>query len=124
MIATTDPLTAARAAALFLSDLSASAHPTAADADAAIRHALRVHGGSRGCAAGVAAEYGDHPELAVPRMRWARDVVDALYARRAPSRVCVAPVSGRRPLPAAAPAAVPARPAVPTAAPARLAVAA
>jgi hypothetical protein len=51
MIATTDALTAARAAALFVSDLSATAHPTNALADAAIRQALRTHGGSRGCAA-------------------------------------------------------------------------
>jgi hypothetical protein len=34
--------------------------------------------GSRGCAAAVAQEFGDHPETAVLRMRWARDQVRLL----------------------------------------------
>jgi hypothetical protein len=76
---TADPLTAARAAALFVSNLSASARPSSADIEAAIRHSLRTHGGIRGCSADVAAAYGDYPELAAPRMRWARDVVENLY---------------------------------------------
>jgi hypothetical protein len=83
MITTTDPLAAARAAALFVSDLSATVRPTDAEAEAAIEHALRTHGGSRGCAADVAAVYGDYPELAVPRMRWARSVVASLGERPA-----------------------------------------
>jgi hypothetical protein len=82
MIATTDPITAARAEALFVSDLSVTGQPTGAEVAAAIRHSLRTHGGSRGCAADVAAAYGDYPELAAPRMRWARGVVDCLYPRR------------------------------------------
>jgi hypothetical protein len=82
MTTTTDPLTSARAAALFLSDLSAAAHPTTAEVVAAIQRSLRTHGGSRGCAADLAAAYGDHPELAAPRMRWARSVVEDVYARR------------------------------------------
>jgi hypothetical protein len=84
MIATTDPITAARAAALFVSDLSVTGQPTGAEVAAAIQHSLRTHGGSRGCAADMAATYGDYPELAVPRMRWARDIVDCLYPRRVP----------------------------------------
>ena len=82
MIVKTDPLTAARAEALFTSTLatgSQPAYPTVADA---IRIAVRAHGGVRGCAADVAMEYGDHPELAVPRMRWARGVVEHLYGER------------------------------------------
>src|SRR2546430_6384154 len=86
MNTTTDPLTAARAEALFVSDLSTADHPSDAQVAAAIRHALRTHGGSRGCAADVAAAYGDHPELAAPRMRWARSVVESLYQRRLPVR--------------------------------------
>jgi hypothetical protein len=82
MSTATDPLTAARAAALFVSDLSAHAHPTRAEIAAAIQHSLRTHGGSRGCAADVAAAYGDHPELAAPRMRWARSLVDGMAAGR------------------------------------------
>jgi hypothetical protein len=82
MIATTDPITAARAAALFVSDLSATGQPTGTEVADAIRRALRTHGGSRGCAADVASAYGDHPELAAPRMRWARRLVDDLFPRR------------------------------------------
>jgi hypothetical protein len=85
MIATTDSLTAARAAALFVSNLSTTHQPGRADVAAAITQALRTHGGTRGCAADVAAAYGDYPELAVPRMRWARSVVESVYARRPPA---------------------------------------
>jgi hypothetical protein len=92
---TTTPLTAARAEALFTSQLSTGSHPAYDVVEEAIRIAVRAHGGVRGCAGDVAAEYGDHPELAVPRMRWARDVVDHLYefrrlpaVTRAPRRVC------------------------------------
>ena len=81
MIATVDPITAARAAALFVSGLSATRRPTRAEVEASIKRALRTHGGTRGCAADVAAAYGDHPELAAPRMRWARSVVENLYQR-------------------------------------------
>src|SRR6266540_2200586 len=69
MIAKTDPITAARAAALFVSGISATVHPTRAEAEAAIRDSLRTHGGGRGCAADVAAAYGDYPELAGPLAR-------------------------------------------------------
>ena len=79
---TTDPLTAARAAALFTSDLSARAHHSRVDVTTSIRRAIRVHGGSRRCAAELAGEYGDHPETAVPRMRWALDLVRTVYATR------------------------------------------
>ena len=86
MIATTNPLTAARAAALFVSDLSATEQPTGVLVEAAIKHALRTHGGARGCAADVAAAYGDYSELAAGRMRWARSLVEDLYERRMPHR--------------------------------------
>jgi hypothetical protein len=78
------PLTAARAEALFTSQLATGTQPSLAVVETAIRIAVRIHGGVRGCAADVAAAYGEHPELAAPRMRWARDVVEQLYeARRA-----------------------------------------
>jgi hypothetical protein len=82
------PLTAARAEALFTSRLATGSEPTYDVVEEAIRIAVRVHHGVRGCAANVAAEYGDHPDLAVPRMRWARAVVDRLYA---PSRTDAEP---------------------------------
>ena len=75
----TDPLTAARAEALFTSDLSVSDQPTTTDANGAIRRARRIHGGVRGCAMLVAVEFGDHPETAAPRMRWALALVRRLY---------------------------------------------
>lgn len=71
-------LSAARAEALFASQLSTGSRPVRAVVETAIRVAVRAYG-IRGCAGQVAAEYGDHPELAVPRMRWARDVVEQLY---------------------------------------------
>lgn len=86
MIATTNPLTAARAAALFVSDISTTDQPTGVMVDAAIKHALRSHDGSRGYAADVAAAYGDYPEFAARRMRWAISLVEELYERRMPPR--------------------------------------
>src|SRR6266496_2883478 len=74
-----DMLTVARAEALFASDLSAASEPTAAEVADAIRRAIHLHGGTRGCAAELAAAYGDRPETAVPRMRWARRVVARVY---------------------------------------------
>lgn len=71
-------LLAARAQALFTSDLSAQREYTQAEVAAAIRHAFRAHGGARGCAAEVAAAYGEHPETAACRMRWARAVIQGI----------------------------------------------
>jgi hypothetical protein len=62
---------AARADALFVSALQSSDHPTAAEVEQAIAAATRAFG-DLGCAAMVAQEYGEHPETAVTRMRWAR----------------------------------------------------
>jgi hypothetical protein len=59
------------AEALFVSTLQPSAHPTAEQVTAAIRDSLRRHGGHQGCASVCAAEYGDHPDTAPARMRWA-----------------------------------------------------
>lgn len=84
----------ARAEALFASDLSAWSQPTRAEVAATIRHAVRKYGGARGCLAEVAAAYGDHPETAAPRMRWAHRTVAATYGRTAvgssPSQPAVA----------------------------------
>ena len=88
MTMTVDPLAAARAAALFVSHLSADAHPTRPEVTAVIRRAVRAHGGSRGCAADLAAAYGDCPELAARRMRWARHVVKELYGRPSGAAGC------------------------------------
>lgn len=79
--AAVDLLTAGRAEALFCSALAVGSHPNRAELDAAIRTAVRSHGGTRGCAADVAYAFGDHPDTAVQRMLWARATVAQGYAR-------------------------------------------
>jgi uncharacterized membrane protein len=66
-----------RAEAVFVSDLQPSDRPTTSQVAAAVLASLRARGGATGCAAAVAAEYGEHPETAVTRMRWALALVDA-----------------------------------------------
>ncbi len=75
-----DRMIAARAAALFASDLSSRCEPSQAAVAAAIRTAIADCGGVLGCLGKVAAAYGEHPETAVPRMRWARQTIDAIYS--------------------------------------------
>jgi hypothetical protein len=77
-------LLAARAAALFASVLPAGSRPSGPVVDAAIAGAVRACGGTRGCVATMAAAYGDYPEIAASRMRWARGVVVTVYGARRP----------------------------------------
>lgn len=65
--------------ALFASALQRADHPTPGQVRQAIAAAAAAYGGS-GCAARVAQAFGEHPETAVTRMRWAR----ALAARVVP----------------------------------------
>jgi hypothetical protein len=89
-----------RADALFASALQRSEEPSAAQVHQAIATAIRAFG-TRGCAARVAQAYGEHPETAVIRMRWARATVTDAFegastepahrsapARRAAFRTC------------------------------------
>src|SRR5215468_752011 len=69
---------AARADALFVSALQRSAQPSARQVRQAIATTLRRFG-DRGCTQQVAQEFGEHPDLAVARMRWARQAVAAAY---------------------------------------------
>jgi hypothetical protein len=118
MTTTTTALTAARAEALFTSHLSTGSHPAHDVVEQAIRTAVRTHGGVRGCAADVATEYGDHPDVAVPRMRWARGVIDDLYARSRPTHPrdgWAQPRDGWSPGPAQRPGGTSSRPADPAA---------
>ena len=73
-------LLAALTDALFTSDLSARREHTRIDVASAIEYAISTHQGIGGCAAEVAAAYGEHPETAAPRIRWARAVIDASTA--------------------------------------------
>jgi len=77
--------------ALFVSVLQRSDKPSVIQVQQAIATAVRVHGGP-GCAQRVAQEFGDHPETAVARMRWARAVADAVFT----SPPVPAQASGRR----------------------------
>ena len=67
-------ISAARADALFASALQRSDQPSAAQVRQAVIAATRTFG-DLGCAARVAQEYGEHPETAAARMRWARTAV-------------------------------------------------
>ena len=67
-------ISSARADALFASPLQRSDQPSPAQVHQAIAAAVAAFG-IRGCAALVAQAYGEHPETAVPRMRWARATV-------------------------------------------------
>ncbi len=71
---------AAQADALFESALQRSDEPGAAQVREAIATAIRAFG-ARGCAARVPQEYGEHPETAVARMRWARATVTSTFGR-------------------------------------------
>ena len=51
---------AAQAYAVFVSDLSCHAEVTNAGTWAAIQHAITAFGGTKGCAAAAAGEYGEH----------------------------------------------------------------
>lgn len=60
--------------ALFVSDVQRSQHPSAELIRDAVTRTVQRYG-ERGCAALVAQEFGEHPDVAVPRMRWARTAV-------------------------------------------------
>ena len=65
--------------ALFASVLQRSDNPRAGQVRKAIAAAVRAYGGL-GCVQRVAQEFGDHPEAAADRMRWARAVAGQLFA--------------------------------------------
>jgi ABC-type branched-subunit amino acid transport system ATPase component len=65
--------------ALFVSALQRSDNPSMGQVRKAIAGAVHAHGG-RGCAERVAQEFGDHPETAVARMRWARAAAGEVLA--------------------------------------------
>jgi hypothetical protein len=83
-------ISAARADALFVSALQRSDEPSAEQVRQAIAAAVRAFG-VRGCAARVAQVYGERPETAVWRMRWARTTVTGVFggARSEPVHLAV-----------------------------------
>jgi hypothetical protein len=75
--------------ALFVSELSAQGRPSREEATRAIRETMALRG-VRGCAGELAQEYGEHPETAASRMRWAIDVVREAYPECTRHAVCSA----------------------------------
>ena len=65
--------------ALFVSVLQGSDKPDAGQVCRAVAAAVHAYGGD-GCAQRVAQEFGDHPETAVARMRWALAVAGEAFA--------------------------------------------
>jgi hypothetical protein len=65
------------AEALFVSPLRPADRPATSQVRAAIAASLQTFG-ARGCLAAMAEEFGDHPETAAARMRWALSLVRAL----------------------------------------------
>jgi hypothetical protein len=74
-------VSAARADALFASPLQRSDQPGARQVRQAIATAIAAYG-VPGCAARVAQDYGDHPDEAASRMRWARQLAPTAAGRR------------------------------------------
>ena len=64
--------------ALFVSVVQRSDEPSGDQVRKAIAAAVHAYG-DPGCAERVAQEFGDHPEAAVSRMRWARAAVDEAF---------------------------------------------
>ena len=89
---TYDPsISTVRADALFASALQRSDNPSAAQVGQAIVASVRAFG-ARGCAARVAQAYGEHPETAVVRMRWALAMVTCAPEEASPQPAhCPAP---------------------------------
>jgi hypothetical protein len=84
MISTVQALAAE---ALFVSYLQPSERPNRQTVEEAVTAMLLRHG-SDGCAAGVAEEFGDHPEAAVRRMNWVRRELNSmLITQRRPHYV-------------------------------------
>jgi hypothetical protein len=76
-------ISVARADALFVSALQRSEELSTGQVRQAVATAVRAFG-SRGCAERVAQEFGDHPDTAVARMRWARMVAAETFGGSGP----------------------------------------
>ena len=85
----------ARCEALFASALQRSDAPAAEAVAEVISRTVRQLG-IRGCASQMAQEFGDHPDTALDRMRWVRQLVGEVSASPAPRAARPATGSGRR----------------------------
>lgn len=80
--------------ALFVSALQCSGKPSAGQIRLAVAAAVRTFGPG-GCAERVAQEFGDHPESAAARMRWARTRACEVFRGQVPEAAW--PAGARRP---------------------------
>ena len=87
-------ISAVRADALFVSALQRSEEPSTGQVRQAVAAAVRAFGG-RGCSERVAQEFGDHPEAAAERMRWARIVIGEAFGPRVQQPACAPPLVQR-----------------------------
>jgi hypothetical protein len=76
-------ISAVRADALFASALQRSDEPSAGRVRQAIAATIAARSGF-GCAALVAQAFGEHPETAITRMRWARATVADVFGTARP----------------------------------------
>lgn len=76
--------------ALFASTLQSCDEPSAAQVQRAVADTVLAFG-VQGCAARVAQAYGDRPETAVLRMRWARASVAGVSGAARPGSLSVHP---------------------------------
>jgi hypothetical protein len=92
-------ISAARADALFVSALQRSEELSTGQVRQAVATAVRAFG-SKGCAERVAQEFGDHPDTAVARMRWARTLAAETFGGSGPGPVQAPPPAQRSLAPA------------------------
>jgi hypothetical protein len=90
-------ISAARVGALFASPLQRSDEPSVRQVRRAIATAISVHG-VQGCAARVAQAYGEHPETALTRMRWALTAAASAFGG-SPAASAHAPAPGHSTMP-------------------------
>lgn len=83
-------ISAVRADALFVSALQRCEDPSTGQVRQAVAETVRAFG-QEGCAERMAQEFGDHPETAAARMRWAREQVGEAFGHTARPRL-----AGRR----------------------------
>lgn len=80
-------ISAVWADALFVSALQRCEQPSTGEVRQAVAEAVRAFG-EHGCAERMAQEFGDHPEMAILRMRWAREQVGEAFSEPVPGPVC------------------------------------
>jgi len=85
---------AVRADAVFASGLQRGDEPSAGQVGQAVAAAIRALGWS-GCAGRVAQEFGDHPDTAATRMRWARQVAGEAFGEPGPASACTRTLARR-----------------------------